>query len=484
MKKSNVLFLILVPILLAVALIAGILGVRFHQLYHPITYTESKYEEYPMVFSNPYRGFYHLYGYSPSESKDTTVATEWIQEHLEKEQLPGNEVLPLSLLIFNISEYANREISEGAISQIMTILQILRRNQKSLIVRFVYDWDGKASETEPKQIEQIENHMKQLAPVVNDYIDIIFLLQGLFVGNYGEMHGSRFHTQEDLTRLATTLAKVTNKELFLSVRTPAKWRGIVQSFSPLSKEEAFSGSLPSRLGLFNDGLLSSADDAGTYGDTSLLPDSTYDQRGTREEELTFQDSLCRYVPNGGEAFGESEYSDLSNAIEAFSRMHVSYLNRDYDERIIEKWKASTYEGEGVFHGKSGYDYLAAHMGYRYLVTDSSLTFDTLKDEVAVLHLTIKNTGFAPAYRKFRTEFIIKDEAYSVQISQDLPWDNRLLAPGESTTIDIDIPVREMEPGQYRISISTYDTNDKYLIFFANTEKTYSNEVSIGEFLMD
>ena len=52
-----------------------------------------------------------------------------------------------------------------------------------MFFRFLYDWDGKAMETEPQSLEQILRHMDQTAEVVNRYTDCVFLMQGIFVGN-------------------------------------------------------------------------------------------------------------------------------------------------------------------------------------------------------------------------------------------------------------------------------------------------------------
>ena len=63
--------------------------------------------------------------------------------------------------------------------------------------------------------------------------------------------------------------------------------------------DAGNGSLQARLSLFNDGMLGSVYDLGTYDDTPLQPDSKLDEQGTRSEELLFQYKIWKYVAKGG-----------------------------------------------------------------------------------------------------------------------------------------------------------------------------------------
>jgi len=184
--------------------------------------------------------------------------------------------------------------------------------------------------------------MDQLAPVINCYADHIHILQGIFVGNYGEMNNSIYLSTQSMTALLTRLADLTDPSIYLSVRTPAQWRSITSSVSLPFPFPTFDGSLMSRLGLFNDGMLGSDTDLGTYGTISRDGSETPGDKGTQQEELAFQDMLCRYVPNGGEA-------------------------------VIDN---TTYPGDDCFDGCTGYKYIRAHLGYRYVLQSSDFRFNT------------------------------------------------------------------------------------------------------------
>ena len=118
----------------------------------------------------------------------------------------------------------------------------------SLILRFLYDWDGNAQSTEPNDISQIENHMRQCAQILNEHKDNIYLVQGIFIGNYGEMHHSRFSSEEEQIQLFTVLRGSLDDEIYMAVRTPAQLRAVLAA-DHLDEGQA----AVIKTGLFNDG---------------------------------------------------------------------------------------------------------------------------------------------------------------------------------------------------------------------------------------
>ena len=196
-------------------------------------------------------------------------------------------------------------------------LRSAKKKKKQIILRFLYDWDGKAKKTEPSDFYRIKNHIQQVSATVNAHADCIYILQGLFIGNNGEMNNTNYGDIDQMRQLAETLAKNISPSIYLAVRTPAQLRGILYSRTPMAGQSD-EGSLASRLGLFNDGMLGSVYDLGTYDDTPLTSASEFNEQGTRSEELLFQNKLCQYVPNGGEVTIDNKYNNLDNAISDLS----------------------------------------------------------------------------------------------------------------------------------------------------------------------
>lgn len=168
-------------------------------------------------------------------------------------------------------------------------------------------------------------HMCDTADIVNRHAGSIYTMQGLFTGNCGEMTGSRYMSSDDIQALARCLASSTLSSIKLAVRTPAQWRTIPQDCSY-------------RFGLFNDGMTGSVYDLGTYSDRTVTSD--YTSRWARADELAFQNNLCRYAPNGGEAVIDNIYNDYPSVITDLSTMGISYLNSMHDAAVLNNGSPS------------------------------------------------------------------------------------------------------------------------------------------------
>ncbi len=456
-KKSTRLILILAFILLVPI---GATAYHIYARYYQVSYEPEAYIEINTHLSNPYQGWYHIYGYTISDSEPIPV-----DNILAVGQ--GEDTPRIALIQVNLRNYSHQEISEAGLEQLDRLFDAWGQTDKQLLVRFLYDWDGKAKETEPDTFELVKTHMTQVSDSVNRHKNGIYLLQGIFVGNCGEMNNSNYMSKEHMEELVNHLAAITDPDIFLSVRTPAHWRIVSRKYTPLEDTQAFDGSVSSRLGLFNDGMLGSGNDLGTYGDKSLSLAEDFRDKGTREEEIAFQNTLCKYVPNGGEAVIENPYNDFEAAIADLSQMHVSYLNCDYDRAVLDKWQNNLYTGEGCFEGVNGYDYIGEHLGYRYSFLDSDCSFDTWKDENAAFSLTIENSGFSVSYRKFDSLVTLVNQSDESLTKIPLDSDNRFWTPGESVTISCPVEIRTLTPGSYQVFYSLTDPVTDRMIQFAN-----------------
>ena len=224
-------------------------------------------------------------------------------------------------------------------------------------------------------------------------------------------------------------------------------------------------------------------DLGTYDDTPLTSASEFNEQGTRSEELLFQNKLCQYVPNGGEVTIDNKYNNLDNAISDLSTMCVSYLNSDHDLAVLNKWKNSTYTGSGVFSGCSGYDYIRAHLGYRYFIKSSSLDFHAFMSDKASLYLTIENVGFAPAYRQFDTALILTNQETGESRRMKTEIDNRSIAGSDQSEFKIELDVRSFAKGTYQMNLEMKDPYTGQVIHFANAGSEESATVSVGRLVI-
>ena len=441
--------------------IAAILvcGIILYQKIHVVTYTATDYTESTGSLANPYCGWYSIRGYMISDDNVLQLPEEASAE--------GKENAGLVLLEINLKNYASCAISQTGLRQINDLLAAWKANGSQIILRFLYDWDGKGEASEPSDIAQIEQHMEQVSGIVNTYKESIWLMQGIFVGDCGEMHGTKHMGNGDAARLMEKLASVIDPSIYLSVRTPSQLRSILNTADLLTAANAFDGSLASRLGLFNDGMLGSDTDLGTYG-AAHAPELGLNIHWTRSEELSFQDQLCQYVPNGGEVVLDNTFNDAENAISDLSAMHVSYLDQDYDAAVLNKWKNTAYTGtDPLYQGTSAYVYISDHLGYRYVLKDSSVTHASRFAPDATLSLSVKNAGFSGSYHKFQTKVtLVSENGNSLTLPVDT--DTRYWNAGETAQLSLDLNLSNLSNGTYNVYLKLQDTALNREIYLATT----------------
>lgn len=441
---------------------------------HYITFIfeENRQTEITGALNRPDCGWYQLYGYYLHP--DTPLNTN--EFYFAEEGENGYE-FRLSLLEFNLSEYAGGELDIVALQNIHKVLQYFTKTKSKVIIRFLYDWDGSGMEKEPDDISIIEGHMEQVGPVLNEYRSLIYTTQGIFVGSWAEMHDSKYLTDEAMTSLLLQYASVTDPSIYLAVRTPNQYRTVFRELEEhpekYEKYSVTAEGLKKRLGLFNDGMLGSVSDTGTYqaGNTEY---AGFSEEQLREAELAFQNELCLTVPNGGEAVNDNVYNDGENAVRDLQTMHVSYLNRVYDEDVINKWKYTLWRQMGsVYHRCSVYKYITEHMGARFVLKGCKLSYQPFQKGDAEGFLTVENVGFSNMYhpRRFLLTLTNLETEESIQLldsnkDADLPplqnWNS-----GEETIIPFHISPHDLEDGEYALTAIIKDTANDEIISFAN-----------------
>lgn len=518
-------------LLMTVLVLAGAIAILIYPRLLFVDYLSYQYQESADALDNPYIGWYTIQGYLLSEDASFSLPQQpdATEDTKKAEELRRG----LSLIEINLKNYAECDLTASALSQVDSILSAWSKTGNQLILRFLYDWDGQNLQSEPKELSQILKHMEQVGPIINSYASSVYLIQGIFVGNWGEMNNTVHMGDGQMQTLIEKLADVTDPSIFLSMRTPAQLRSIVknqignliQNWIPVDKTLAFNGTLPSRLGLYNDGMLGSANDTGTYGDKKAPKiktssndtnyndmslnsgDTNYSDAWIREDELAFQNELCQYVPNGGEVIIDNEYNDFDHAIRDLAMMHVSYLNSAYDATVLDKWKASVYHADNVsqsnlvtdtnitnteysnsvnvsdaFDGMNGYDYVERHLGYRYVLRDSKLKFHPLFDDSAVLTVDVENVGFANCYRPLDATVAVVSNATGKCVSSvNVDTDPRFWNSGEKTSFTVPIDVRGLEKeATYTIYLSCADMTLGRTILFGNEQELTEYGYEVGE----
>lgn len=341
-------------------------------------------QEVTESLKNPARGWYQIYTFHVEQEPDFTEV-EYCLNHDDT----------LALVIIDIGAFKDRELSGEILERICGILDFFVSYGYDLIVRAVYDQDGNAIEREPFFFSQVMGHLRQMGEILDQFADSVFIYQGMLVGNWGEMHASRFLAADKLEQMADVLRYNKHGQTYLAVRRPMFWR-------LLHRNQAGSGlRCPDGMGLFDDGIFGSENHLGTFG-TQPRESTGWEMPWVREDELAFEQELGAMAPCGGEVVygdGYSETLDSKQVLEELQLMQVTYLNKVYDRRVLDIWRERKCPVSGVWERESLYDYIGAHLGYRFVIRKASVFIGEPSECSCRAEIHAENTGFAAFYQE-------------------------------------------------------------------------------------
>ncbi len=430
-----------------------------------LNFKKSLGKESSEELGNPGCGWYHIYTFRiPSDCE------LW-------DSSPGEQ---LALVLIDIGSFRGRELSEDALLCIRRIFDFFHSLGKQMILRFAYDTEGRGMEREPSSISLVKRHMEQVGGLLGEYARDILVLQGIFVGSWGEMHSSKYLGAGQMSELANTLYFAAAGRCHLSVRTPAQLRTITEHRNT-------APALKQGLGLYNDGIFGSETDLGTYGSESRQKTKDTDP-WKRAEELEWQAQHMEYVPNGGEALWGKDPVGYRQAVADMQKMHLSYLNSVYHPEILAYWKKQRVTQHGVWSGVSGFDYIGRHLGYRFVVRDVrvskkyELCSKGCHASQASLLIRIENCGFA-GLREEAECFLLIEQGSGKEISVTLPQaDPRSWKSGESSVIRAPFPRFKEVFEEGMLFLQLKRKRDGKILRFANEgaeEKVLLGRISVG-----
>lgn len=369
-------------------------------------------------------------------------------------------------LAFDIDYFTTKSLSNTKLKELRTAFEEARKNGLKVVFRTAYgfystyEWNGKY--TDPDNLEIVLDHIRQVSEIVNENSDLILVVQAGYIGAYGEWHTSSLlgDNESENTIVRNTVLKCLLDNLDACIKVNVRRPRFI-------RDAQSSGMDISRLGFHDDALLSSSSDVGTYDDKNY----------SREDELNWMDKNIPNGINGGEMSRLSPYSDIDNAVREFEKIHVTYLNIDYNVEVLNKWKKLRFDGQNA------YDYMERHLGYRFFIESSSQPKQINEKGKFALKLTMKNNGFATIYDKYNVDIIVKDGdiIYSYPLKtvdlRNLDVDGvykinaRLNMPENFFNDSIRIGIRISDPNQ------ALKDDVRYNVQLANEESIYEDGVN-------
>jgi Domain of unknown function (DUF4832)/Domain of unknown function (DUF4874) len=372
-------------ILIALCLAPG----RSHSQDAP-PWREIRYRESSQNFPNPERGFY-----APRTSHRIG-------------RLDGLRQRGITLLLIEVDlkAFKERDLTTEKLDEVRRAFAAARQNGLKTIVRFAYGFTGRDYRSDPKDMDRILSHIRQLGKVFQENRDVLFAVQAGFLGPWGEWHGSNWGDPPSLEARRSVLFALLDAvagPITVHVRRPMFIRDIFADEpggAELTEATAYGGSRLSRVGWHDDALLSLPTDLGTYA-----------QRGwDRERELRWCAEHGRFTPFGGETVPSSARTPIAQVVRELELLHATYLNSSYHRGTLDGWKKAAYQGA------TGFEHIERRLGYR-LVADRLRITEVVKPG-GILHveLDLHNVGFAPPLMPRQAALVLSQGDRTVRVA--------------------------------------------------------------------
>lgn len=384
--KSKIFIKIFIIVSISIALVfavtTGILGCA------PISSNDSSvqsyrqnldYSEQAGYIVNPDQGFYRPIYVKVSQSGvsfNKNIITDKMQ------------LYHLRIDISEFSKAVNKQndilLTQSALDGIEELLTILKQNNKNAIVRFAYAPSfGDKADREPA-MAMIESHIRQVCVILNKFQNTITAVEAGLIGPWGEMHTSAIAKPYNISAILNAYLDNTSNIPILA-RTPKMIYDFLQiDITDIDDYKIQKDDTAYRLGIYNDGYLGSDSDLGTYRN--------------RDKEIDFLSRQCTdHLPYGGEVVApDSTLHNIENCLPEMAKIHLSYLNVEWNNQVIDKWKNTYYTSacgdDSIYYNQTAFAYIQAHMGYRFVLKESVFEYSQKFDALNV-KLTLDNVGF-------------------------------------------------------------------------------------------
>ena len=384
------------------------------------------------LFPNPERGFLiHREIWSNSSKSVIPDKSFEVEKFLNRS---------LMYTIYYMPDFMDCDISREFLDLIAGNLQQFRKNGFKCVLRFAYkdSWTQLDHPWDPTE-EVVHRHIDQLAPILQEYSDVIFCLEAGFIGVYGEWYytdnfvysPSSREDYEPRRKLLKKLLDVMTKDRQVAVRYPmAKLKMFDLSFADsLTIATAHDGSDISRVAHHNDCYVSSSNDVGTY--ISGL-----------DREYVYNET--RYTIWGGESCDLTPYGTCDKSVPASESHHMTYLNNSYHQGVISRWRT-----EGC------YEAIDKRMGYRLVLQEAYFSQETTAGNDMRIVLKIFNEGFAAPMNPRDVEFVFVSGNGEKTVIPIKDVDPRFWFDDMVSTVDMEIALPSVS-GEYELYLNLPD----------------------------
>lgn len=403
------------------------------------------YSSTTALFPNPERGFYRYYESRSSAPTVWTVANFQNTNAVSWLSAAEEATITQAYCLFYLDTFLNSNISETFLTHIRTNLANVRAASRKCLLRFAYTWDDSdtndngvpdvlenaTQQTEP-DLPQLLVHIDQLKPILQEYGDVIAVLQAGFVGIWGEWYYTDHFvdnpTQPDTIsatqyeRRKTVVQRLLDSlpaNRMIALRYPLLKQQMFGCATPITDAEAFQNTPLARLGFHNDAFLNSYGDSGTF---------------QSDADRTYLQAESLYLTMGGEVNqpeADAPARSCANALAEMAKYHWSYINTDYYLPTLQSWKK-----DKCIHNTSNIaGSILDRLGYRLVLKKGIYPTTATAGGALPIRIELVNEGFAAPFNPRDLYVVLQNKSTGAFSTVKLPDDpRRWLANGQTQVI--------------------------------------------------
>ncbi len=403
-------------------------------------------------FPGPERGFYR---FATDPSKITATSLLYVAQEGQR----------LVYTPADLSAYRTRSLPSSYLNKLETGFANLRKQGLKTVLRFAYNYPETEAEylnAQDATLSRVKSHIQQLQPVLQRNADVIAVMQGGFIGAWGEWHTSSHNLTTPARKAAVrdALLQALPAQRLLQVRYPAdlaRWYP-----EPVTLAQWLSSSPPpaARVGLHNDCFLASTDDVGTY-----FAETVAESQALR----TYAQKATTVTGAGGETCAPPEPAQArmtcADILREGAAYHMSYLNRDYYGGFFAQWQAGGCLAE-----------VSRRLGYRVELQTVAHSSTAAHRGTLTWSATLLNQGWARPLNARSLVLSLVDVQGQTTVLPLPGSDLRQAAPGELLRLEGEVALpATLATGTYRVHLGAPDAeaslaaNPAYTLRFANAD---------------
>lgn len=357
-----------------------------------------------------------------------------------------------------LDAYRNSALTSNWLNTHRNQFQAARNAGIKICLRYAYNWPNLDPGNADASLSRILGHIDQLAPVWEEYFDVIAELQAGFVGEWGEWHSStNGHTSRNPSNrnaIIRALLDALPNTRMISFRYPEQavefLGGTVAPVNipdTTSPSEAFTGTDRSRLGLLNDSFLRNPTDGGTYVIDRWAGNWGNDRYAP---SYNFWIAQSRYSVASGETVSTTpwgwNYEAGPDAIAEMTRLNWDILNHVYNTDVINGWRNSGH-----------YNEISRRLGYRLALLSATLPTHITPNQPFQVQLSMRNDGFGKVYNPRPIDlYLVPSSGAAIRIRLTSDARRDLPLGGQTRTLTYTATAPSLAIGTYAMHLALPD----------------------------